>query len=124
MRAMTYCVLVGCIALVGADAPDRVGQTIANHFEKGDEGWHIYDYNGGSGNQDKFNSVTWEKSGGVKDGGYLWGDEGRCRIDTPRSRIPSWPSSTTGAGSRGSRSTCVTPRSRSTSAATSSISRA
>jgi len=57
---------------------------IVNDFNKDREGWQIYDYNGGQpdgGNV--FFPATWERSGGVQDSGYIWGDDSRWRIDTP-----------------------------------------
>lgn len=83
MKPIAYCVVAFCGLQVNANEPDQVAQTITNNFESGDDGWRIYDYNGGSGNQDRFYPVTWEKSGGVKNGGYVWGDDSRWRIDTP-----------------------------------------
>jgi hypothetical protein len=83
MKPSALCAIVLCASLAASDEPDRKGQTIANRFESGDEGWHVYDYNGGSGIQDVFKPVTWEKAGGVKNGGYIWGDDSRWRIDTP-----------------------------------------
>src|ERR1051325_874667 len=83
MKIVAWSMLVLCVSFAMADEPDRNGQTIADHFESGDESWNIYDYNGGSGNQDVYNPVTWEKTGGVNNSGYIWGDDSRWRIDTP-----------------------------------------
>jgi hypothetical protein len=53
-------------------------------FSKDRAGWQIYDYNGGkAGGGNVFFPATWEKSGGVGDSGYIWGDDSRWRIDTP-----------------------------------------
>src|SRR5437762_733856 len=51
MKPIACCALVFCMPLVAANEPDQKGQTIVNHFDSGDGGWRIYDYNGGSGNQ-------------------------------------------------------------------------
>lgn len=83
MKSLAFCALVCCVGFLGADEPEGKGQTIANHFDTGDDGWSIYDYNGGSGKNDVFYPVTWEKTGGVKNSGYVWGDDSRWRIDTP-----------------------------------------
>lgn len=58
-------------------------RVLRNTFDAGAEGWQVYDYNGGSGSQNVFYPVTWEKSGGVRNSGYVWGDDSRWRIDTP-----------------------------------------
>src|SRR5262249_42464931 len=59
-------------------------QIIANHFDKDGEAWQVYDYNGGiAGGGNVFFPVTWEKTGGVNNSGYIWGDDKRWRIDTP-----------------------------------------
>ncbi len=59
------------------------GTTLVNRFDQSAEGWQVYDYNGGSGANNVFFPVTWEKSGGVRNSGYVWGDDSRWRIDTP-----------------------------------------
>src|SRR5262245_22215075 len=59
-------------------------QKIVNNFDKDREGWQIYDYNGGKqGGGNVFFPATWEKTGGVRDTGYIWADDSRWRIDTP-----------------------------------------
>lgn len=66
--------------LVAAEGPQKV----VNSFDKDREGWQIYDYNGGKqGGGNVFFPASWEKSGGVRDTGYIWGDDARWRIDTP-----------------------------------------
>jgi hypothetical protein len=64
-------------------APLACGQRVLrNHFDDGAEGWQIYDYDGGhAGNV--FYPVTWGRTGGVDDSGYVWADDSRWRIDTP-----------------------------------------
>lgn len=54
-----------------------------NTFDAGRESWQIYDYNGGSGNENVFFLTSWEQTGGVGNSGYVWGDDSRWRIDTP-----------------------------------------
>ena len=54
-----------------------------NTFDAGRESWQIYDYNGGSGNENVFFLTSWEKTGGVGNSGHVWGDDSRWRIDTP-----------------------------------------
>ena len=54
-----------------------------NTFDAGRESWQIYDYTGGSGNQNVFYLTSWEERGGVGDSGYVWADDSRWRIDTP-----------------------------------------
>ena len=54
-----------------------------NTFDAGRESWQIYDYTGGSGNENVFFLTSWEKTGGVGNSGYVWGDDSRWRIDTP-----------------------------------------
>lgn len=56
---------------------------LIDNFNEGREGWQVYDYNGGAGKNNVFYPATWEKSGGVDDSGYIWGDDSRWRIDTP-----------------------------------------
>ena len=91
-------------------------------FNKDRAGWQIYDYNGGkAGGGNVFFPATWEKAGGVGDSGYIWADDSRCASTRPKTRIRSWRSSSTGAGSAAKRSTCAGPSCRSTCAATSSI---
>ena len=58
--------------------------TLVNDFNTGAEGWQIYDFNGGiPGGPNVFRPVTWESAGGVKNSGYVWGDDSRWEIDTP-----------------------------------------
>lgn len=54
-----------------------------NTFDAGRESWQVYDYNGGSGNENVFFLTSWEKTGGVGNSGYVWGDDSMWRIDTP-----------------------------------------
>jgi hypothetical protein len=80
-RFMTTSVSLCCAAALlmqGASA-----RRLRNTFDSGPEGWQVYDYNGGSGSQNVFYPVTWEKAGGVRNSGYVWGDDSRWRIDTP-----------------------------------------
>lgn len=53
--------------------------------EQQSEAWRIYDYGGDgqAGGRNIFYPVDWVSSGGVKDSGYVWGDDSRWRIDTP-----------------------------------------
>jgi hypothetical protein len=61
-------------------------QPVANDFNKGREGWQVYDYNGGkAGGGNVFFPATWEQTGGVGNSGYIWADDSRWRIDTPES---------------------------------------
>lgn len=61
-------------------------QKIVNDFNQDREGWQVYDYNGGRpGGGNVFFPVTWEKSGGVVNTGYVWADDSKWRIDTPES---------------------------------------
>lgn len=84
MKLFACGILVSCVPFLMADEPDRKGQTITDHFESSDGGWRIYDYDGGTGvAKDHYYPVTWEKTGGVKNSGYIWGDDSRWRIDTP-----------------------------------------
>ena len=69
-----------CLSSAAAEEP----HTVLNDFSSGPDGWQIYDYDGGiAGGGNAFFPVTWEKSGGVEDSGYIWGDDSRWRIDTP-----------------------------------------
>jgi hypothetical protein len=57
---------------------------IAYTFESGAQHWQVYDYNGGKkGGPSAFHPVSWATKGGVKNSGYVWGDDSRWRIDTP-----------------------------------------
>jgi hypothetical protein len=49
------------------------------------EAWRAYDYSGDgqAGGRNVFYAVTWERTGGVGDSGYIWADDSRWRIDTP-----------------------------------------
>lgn len=87
--ACTALLFLGAFSL-GILDPDSVaaepakGKVIASTFDEGREGWQIYDYNGGiKGGGNVFFPATWEKTGGVKDSGYIWADDSRWRIDTP-----------------------------------------
>jgi len=83
-RPMVWAASLGFLAAfcsVAAGAEPR--KEIANTFDRGRESWQIYDYNGGSGSQNVFYLPTWEKTGGVGNSGYIWGDDSRWRIDTP-----------------------------------------
>jgi hypothetical protein len=65
-------------------AESRKSGGTAYTFRTGAEHWQVYDYNGGKkGGPSVFYPVTWERSGGVKDSEYVWGDDSRWRIDTP-----------------------------------------
>ncbi len=83
--------LLAAVLMVGlylnhgrASATLQKPQTVVNTFDRGPEGWQVYDYNGGiAGGGNVFYAATWEKSGGVRDTGYIWGDDSRWRIDTP-----------------------------------------
>lgn len=70
------------LASVAALSGGSIG-VLVNRFDQGPEGWQVYDYNGGSGPNNAFYPVTWEKSRGVRNSGYIWGDDSRWRIDTP-----------------------------------------
>lgn len=62
-----------------------MAQTLINDFNAHTEGWCIYDYEAdAAGKQDnRFPPVTWERSGGIEDSGYVWADDSRWTIDTP-----------------------------------------
>ena len=78
--AAVAALLSGGLALAALAEP----RVLATTFDKGPEGWQVYDYNGGiAGGGNVFYPVTWEKSGGVNGTGYVWGDDARWRIDTP-----------------------------------------
>jgi hypothetical protein len=52
-----------------------------NDFNKGREGWQVYDYNGGKpGGGNVFFPATWERTGGVGNSGYIWADDSRWRF--------------------------------------------
>lgn len=77
--------ILASIAILGLLTAEAQGpRRLVNDFNKDREGWQIYDYNGGKkGGGNVFFPATWEKSGGVGDSGYIWGDDSRWRIDTP-----------------------------------------
>ncbi|MBW3540687.1 MAG: hypothetical protein KY476_10485 [Planctomycetes bacterium] len=65
-------------------AADPAANENAYRFESGAQTWQVYDYNGGkAGGTSVFHPATWERTGGVEDSGYVWGDDSRWRIDTP-----------------------------------------
>ena len=77
---LPWLLTVFCFAGEGAE-PRR---EVVNTFKADAEGWQVYDYNGGAdGGGNAFYPVTWKKSGGVEDSGYVWADDSRWRIDTP-----------------------------------------
>jgi len=83
MKTILWYAVVFSMSVVVVTGQEKQGQIIADHFEKDAEGWHIYDFSGGPGKRDIFRPVTWERSGGVKNSGYIWADDSRWSIDTP-----------------------------------------
>ena len=75
-------ILLICTGCGELDEMQRTSARI-NTFDAGRESWQIYDYTGGSGNQNVFYLTSWEERGGVGDSGYVWADDSRWRIDTP-----------------------------------------
>ncbi|NUQ64903.1 MAG: hypothetical protein HUU20_20765 [Pirellulales bacterium] len=84
-RPMSWAgLLVSLAAFSSAAAGAEPRKEIVNTFDRGRESWQIYDYNGGIANGGNvFFLPTWEKTGGVENSGYIWGDDSRWRIDTP-----------------------------------------
>lgn len=81
-RLLISAAMLLALLVAGSAADDA--RKIVNDFNKDREGWQIYDYNGGKqGGGNVFFPASWEKSGGVGDTGYVWGDDSRWRIDTP-----------------------------------------
>ena len=58
---------------------------LRNSFNADAEGWCIYDYEADAVGREneRFLPVTWEKSGGMNNTGYVWADDSRWTIDTP-----------------------------------------
>jgi len=79
--------LLSILVMIGACASSSVaeaGRTLLSSFERTPEGWHVYDYNGGiDGGGNVFYPVTWQKTGGVGNSGFVWADDSRWRIDLP-----------------------------------------
>lgn len=83
-RRSATSVLVAVLACTGAFSEAGKPGAIIYAFESGAQHWQVYDYTGGKrGGPSVFYPVTWERTGGVKDSGYVWGDDTRWRIDTP-----------------------------------------
>ncbi|MCX8214388.1 MAG: hypothetical protein OTJ97_07775 [SAR202 cluster bacterium] len=66
---------------------------IKNNFDMGPDGWSSYDYHWSivAKGSNIFILTTWERTGGVDDGGYVWADESRWSADTPESPVSILP---------------------------------
>jgi hypothetical protein len=66
---------------------------LQNNFNKGPEGWCSYDYHWTTvaKRNNIFVLTTWERSGGVDGGSYVWTDESRWSADTPESPVSILP---------------------------------
>ncbi len=65
---------------------------IQNNFDKGPEGWCSYDYHWTNvARTNIFVLTSWERSGGVDGGSYVWTDETRWSADTPESPVSILP---------------------------------
>jgi len=67
-------------------------KVIQNNFDKGPEGWCSYDYHWSVvARTGIFVLTSWERSGGVDGGSYVWTDETRWSADTPESPVSILP---------------------------------
>jgi hypothetical protein len=65
---------------------------IKNSFEKGPEAWCSYDYHSSViAGRNVFVLLTWERSGGVNDLGYVWTDHCCWSADTPEKPLSILP---------------------------------
>ncbi len=66
---------------------------LKNNFAKGPEGWCSYDYHWSivAKGSNIFVLTTWEQTGGVDGGAYVWTDETRWSADTPESPVSILP---------------------------------
>jgi hypothetical protein len=66
---------------------------VQNNFDKGPESWSSYDYHWSivAKGANIFVLTTWERTGGVDGGGYVWADETRWSADTPESPVSVLP---------------------------------
>src|SRR5687767_6811777 len=87
MRAMGRVLLLAGLAsaLYAARAVGKEGsRNFLSSFETSAEGWYVYDYNGGiDGGGNVFYPVPWQKTGGVRNSGFIWADDSRWRVDLP-----------------------------------------
>ena len=61
---------------------------IRTHFEKGQEGWHTYDYHACITAGSEIQILTaWQRQGGVNNGPYIWTDHHRWSTDVPERPI-------------------------------------
>ena len=66
---------------------------VQNDFDKGPEGWSSYDYHWSivAKGANIFVLTTWQRTGGVDGGPYVWADESRWSADTPESPVSILP---------------------------------
>lgn len=73
-------VLAGLLVATSAAA----GLALVSNFDRDNESWRAYDYNGGiAGGGNVWFPLHWESRGGVGNSGYAWADDSMWRIDTP-----------------------------------------
>ena len=68
-------------------------ESLKNNFDKGPESWCSYDYHWSivANGRGIFVLTSWERTGGVEDGSYVWTDECRWSADTPESPVSILP---------------------------------
>ena len=68
-------------------------ESLKNNFEKGPESWCSYDYHWSivAKGRDIFILTSWERTGGLDDGPYIWTDESRWSADTPENPVSILP---------------------------------
>lgn len=75
-------VILLCAAWITVSS--AAGVSLLSTFDKNNESWRAYDYNGGiAGGGNVWPPLHWESRGGVNDSGYAWADDSMWRIDTP-----------------------------------------
>jgi hypothetical protein len=84
---------------------------IKNNFDIGPDGWSSYDYHWSivAKGSNIFILTTWERTGGVDDGGYVWADESRWSAARRKAQSRYSQCSTTGVGAAKARQICGKP---------------